>query len=354
MKIVRLTTAQFSEWRSAPPYLVDDEGHLIAELDRALSNALDTVMRSARSQRKTLTQRVSIGSAGAAREHAITVSVRRTGMNDTDVALSPTIDGHRVMSGKEVFCAKMFQQHGECQLRASNGVILKFVRDPAVHRPTAAESAKIAPSPEHCPCKNWGRPHPGTHYPTCQWNRLAPPEERAPSDAVPDEEVRMLPTEAFTTLGRRSEPRNPATAVVAAQVDPRAVVVEPPPLDAPETCRNKCREWATPKGAPIPDGQHHPTCYFARAWAIKTAREAPRCLVDLRTGEVVRHADNEEVGLAEVQAQKTGSPIIHIDDVPYAVILEKELLEKGARAGGDLGVAPARAPAPGDHGEASA
>lgn len=324
MKIVRLSRDQITEWRANVPHLVDAEGHLVAQVDKPLQSALDQVTRSARSQRKSITQRVSIGSGPSRREHVIAISVTRTGINDTDLALGPTIDGHRVVSGREVFQAKMFQLHGECQLRMSNGVILKVVRDPAVHRPTFTESQQIAPRPEHCPCKSWGRPHPGTHYSTCQWNRLAPPDERAPTDSIPEDEVTMLPTEAFATLQARPVP-TPATAVMAAKVDPHATVAEPPPLDAPESCRNGCLDWATPKGFPIPAGQHHPTCQFAKAWMIKTARDTPRWLVDLNDGEKVRLASDQEVGEADVIAQRTGSPIIHIEGVPYAVVLETEL-----------------------------
>lgn len=342
MKIVRLDRATLREWRENVSHLVDDEGHLTGRLDAALENALSTVVKSARSQRKSVTQRVAIGSGANVREHVITVGVARVGIDQNDITSNVTVDGQRVVSGREVISARMLQKHGECQLRWPNGVILKVVRDPSIRRTTFTESQQIAPRPEHCPCKDWGKPHPGTHYSTCQWNRMAPPEERAPSDRVPDEEIRMLPTEAFASLRPRGVP-SAATSVIAAKVDPKAVVVEAPALDAPESCRNGCREWATPKGFPVPDGQHHPTCQFARAWAIKTARDTPRWLVDLRTGEKVRVASNQEVGEAEVMAQRTGSPIIHIDDVPYAVVLETELDREGKEDAGPV-VLPAPEP----------
>lgn len=320
MKIVRLKTPELREWRENQSHLVDAEGHLLEVLARPLEMALAQVSRSARSQRKSITQKVALGG----REYTLGVEVTRTGMNVEDLSLRMTVDGQRVVTGREVFAAKMLQEHGECQLRACNGVILKVVRDPGVHRPTLLESQQIAPKPEHCPCKNWGRAHPGTHYATCQWNRLAPPNERAPSDAIPEEEARMLPTEAFASL-KLKPVQAVSTHVITARVDPHAVVTQAEVLDAPETCRNECLKWATPKGFPIPAGQHHPTCLFAKRWAIKTAQETPRWLVDLNTGEKVRQASNSEVGESEVQAQRTGSPIIHINEVPYAVVLETEL-----------------------------
>jgi len=320
MKVVKLKKEDIAEWRSNVSHLVDEEGHLKSKLDRPLENALSQVVRSARSQRKSISQKVGIGS----REHVIAVTVTRAGLDANDLSLSPTIDGLRVVSGRDVVCARMLQEHGECQLRLQNGVILKVVRNPEIHRPTLKESQQIAPKPEHCPCKTWGHPHPGTHFSTCQWNRLAPPEERAPTDKLDEEEVRMLPTEAFAGLRPRA-PVVPQTNPIAARVDPRAVVVQAVELDSPDTCRNGCLEWATPKGFPIAQGQHHPTCNFYKPWMLKTAREVPRWLVDLHTGQKVRVATDSEIGEADVTAQRTGSPIILVEEVPYAVILETEL-----------------------------
>lgn len=324
MKIHRLTRAELTEWRLNVHHLVDDAGHLVAVVDKGLEAALSSVTRSARSQRKSLQQRVSIGAGPSAKEYLIVVDVARNGLDQNDLTYTPSVDGHRVVSGKEVFCAKKLHELGECQLRAPNGVILKVVRNPDVHRPTFKESEQIAPKPEHCPCATWGHPHPGTHYPTCQFNRLAPPSERAPTDRIPEHEVRMLPTEAFSSLGRRLPP-TPATAPMVAKLAPHSVPVEAAPLDAPESCRNECLKWATPKAFPVPAGQHHPTCHFAKPWAIKTAREVPRWLVDLNTGERVRTANDQEIGESEIAAARSGNPIIHIEEVPYAVVLQTEL-----------------------------
>lgn len=327
MKVVRLKTPELREWRENKRHLVDDGGHLVGRVPPALEQALSTVMRSAQSQRKTLEQRVAVGKPPNQTEHTIIVRVERRGVDIADIALVSTIDGARIVSGREVVCAKMLQLHGECQLRAPNGVILKVVRNPSVHRPTFQESLQIAPRPEHCPCKPWGKPHPGVHYRTCPWNSQAPLDERSPEGRIEESELQMLPAQAFASLRPQPSPVA-ATTPIAARVDPRSVVTEAETVDAPATCRNGCLEWATPQGYPIPAGQHHPTCTFAKSWALKTARETPRWLVDLTTGERVRTATNEEVGEAEVVAQRTGSPIIHIDQVPYAVVLETELDEE--------------------------
>lgn len=329
MKVIKLQPAELREWRENRRHLVDDEGHLKGIIGPHLEQALSTVLRSAQMQRKSLVQRVSVGKPEAREEHDICVTVERKGVGVADIAITATIDGQRIVSGREVLAAKMLQEHGECQLRAPNNVILKVVRDPGIRRPTFQESQQIAPKPEHCGCKSWGRPHPGTHYATCPWNASAPPDERALDTRIAESEIQMLPPQAFDALKARPTPLA-QPAPIAARVDPRAVVVQAEEIDAPSTCRNGCLSWATPKGFPVPEGQHHPTCGFAQRWAIQTARDTPRWLIDLQTGERVRRATNEEIGAAEVIAQKTGSPIIHInvgplEDKPYAVVLETEL-----------------------------
>lgn len=337
MKIVKLKAEDLRRWRKNTAFLVDDGGHLVGEVDEPLERAISTVSRSARSQGKTLEQAVAIGVGSAQRKHVIKIVVTRTGINASDFQIEPNVDGHRVITGRQVMAAEMLAEHGECQLRAPNNVILKIIRDPATHRPTFAESQQVAPRPEHCGCKAWGRPHPGRHYPTCPWNRLAPPDEQAPDTQLPDEEVRVLPAEALAGLQRRSAPvpfaARPVAETLVARLAPGSAVQGPEPLDSPETCRNDCLKWATPPGYPIPVGQHHPTCTFAKAWAIKTAREIPKWLVDLTTGEKVRHATDAEVGEADIVAKKTGTPIIHVEDVPYTVVLETELDEHQAAFG---------------------
>lgn len=340
IKIVKVSAEFLRAWRNNVSHLVDAEGHLVGTLEAALETHLQNVRTTARARRRSIEQRVQIGTGERAREHTVSVVIGRVGINADDYTVTATIDGHRVVSGRDVLCAQMFQAHGECQLRWPNNAILKVVRDPSVRRPTFLESQQLAPRPEHCSCRDWGRPHPGTHYPTCPNNRLAPPDERAPSDALSEDEVRVLPPEALTALAAPRAPNNPAVTPTVARLEPKETVIEAAPLDPPDTCRNGCLEWATPKHAPIPPGQHHPTCTFARAWAIKTDAAVPRWLINLRTGEAMRTASRDEVAKADVEARRTGQPILQIDDVPYAVVRADEVegLTKTAAA------APAAAP----------
>lgn len=346
MKIVRLDKKDLSEWRSAHAYLVGPDGRLVEELSTDLTRALETLSRSARSQRKTLSQSITVKTADGPRIRQLSVVITRTGMHSHDIAASPTIDGHRIVTGRDVVCARKLQEHGECQLRMPNGVILKVVRNPALHRPTFLDSQKMAPAPDLCPCAHWGNPHPGRHYPTCVHNRHAPPHEQALSPHIPEQEARALPTEAFASLAQRPGPVTPAP-VLAAKVAPAAVPTAPSDVDSPETCRNGCLDWATPRGVPIAPGHHHPTCQFARAWAQKVSKETPRWLVDIHTGERVRRATDQEIGESDVVAQRTGAPILHIEERAYAVITEAELVEAGAMdAAGRTTPAPLPMPAP--------
>jgi hypothetical protein len=325
MKIVKASPDLIREWRINSSHLVTDEGVITGRLDPSLENSLATVIRTARTRLKSVRQDIAIGKL----KSVVDVTVVRTGRNDTEYTCEVRVDGQRVVSGREIIAARLLDEHGECQLRHPNGVILKVIRDLGIHRPTFAESLQIAPKPQNCSCAAWGNPHPGVHYKTCPWNKLAPPDEQAPEGPTA-EELETLPIQAFASLARGH-----ATQVTVSRPDPKQVIMEPAPLDSPENCRNGCLKHATPKGVPIPAGQHHPMCPFAMPWAQKTAKDRPRYLIDLRTGEKVRPATDSEIGQSDVSAKRTGSPIIHVDDVPYAVLLETELGD-----GVDMGTGP--------------
>jgi hypothetical protein len=315
MKIVYADTETMREWRANASHLVEDDGTISGLVDPSLESPLAAITRTARMKIKTQEQTVKVGRITA----AIRVEVTRTGRGNDEYVMETTVDGKRVVSGREIVAARLLDEYGSCQLRARNGLILKVIQDPRVKRPTHAEALRTAPPPQNCECRTWGKAHPGVHYATCQWNRLAPPEEQAPTGPT-EEEMRTLPRQAFASLAR-----SPGAPVISSRPDPKEVVKEADPLDPPDACRNECLSWATPKGVPVPAGQHHPTCVFARRWQQKTSREIPRWLVDLKSGERVRPATDEECGKADVEAKRSGSPIVHVNDVPYAVVVESEL-----------------------------
>lgn len=322
MKIVKLLREDFARWRENLTHLVDDTGTVQKLMPPGqLEKTVSAVVRQAKQQGKSQEQTFNIG----AEQHTIAVKLKRTGSGQSEFLVEVRIDGLRPISGRDIIAAEKLALHGECQLRHPNNTILKIVRDPRTHRPTFKESMQVAPKPENCPCKEWGRPHPGVHYATCQWNRLAPPEEQAPVGPT-EQELRELPKAAFPSLA--------IGQVVVSRPDPGTAIIESDPLDSPEKCRNGCLGWATPKGQPIPEGQHHPTCYFAARWAAKTRKTVERWLVDLRSGQKVRPASDKEVGDSDIAKERTGSPVIHVDSVPYAVMTVAELAEMGEQEPG--------------------
>ena len=337
MKIVRLNTDQLRAYRRNQSHLVDAEGHLIGRLSPELDTAVTAVATRARQRRQNLDETITAGKPP--KTFRVRVAVKRVGNDMNDLAVGTTLDGNRVVSGRDVFFAQMLQEHGECQLRLMNGVILKTLRDPNIRRPTHAESQQLSPKPEHCPCKTWGAPHPGTHHQTCQWNRVAPPEERAPAgEALSDSELAVLPVEALASLAAPRAPHSPLLEPVHARLSSSPVTPpsETEQPDPPERCRNGCLEWVTGNGKPVPAGEHHPMCTQARAWAIQTDKSEPRWLIDLRNGEKVRRATDEEIGRGDVEAKRSGSPIIHLDDVPYAVVRDGELRAQAQEEGAAL------------------
>jgi hypothetical protein len=315
MRIIKASIDIIREWRVNSSHLVADDGTISSVLDPALEPSLAAVIRTAKQKLKSQEQTVKVGRLTA----TIKVEITRTGRSNDEFTIETTVDGLRVVSGREIIAARLLDEVGECQLRHPNGVILKVIRDPGVHRPTFKESLQTAPKPANCSCASWGKAHPGVHYATCPWNRLAPPDEQAP-EAPTEEELKHLPRHAFASLSR-----SPGAPTIVSRPDPKEVVKEAVVLDPPETCRHACLNDPTPKGVPIPAGQHHPMCTFARAWAQKTSKEIPRWLVDLNTGERVREATDLEIGQADVAARRMGTPIIHVENTPYAVLTESDL-----------------------------
>jgi hypothetical protein len=328
MRIIKLTPAALRRWKDNVPQLVDNNGVLLRNITQQEDAALVLLMRQAKSQRRSKEQKLLIHLPVGKDPHGPTqptevvlkVDYERTGRADTDHKLTVSINGHQYRSGREILAAELLEKYGECQLRHPNGGILKTVRDPRVRRPTHKDSLLVATHPDFCPCKDWGQPHPGTHYPTCQQNRIAPPEHQAPAPPTEDE-LQKLPPQAFASLAR------PDGATVV-HSRPENVVLDPEPLDSPENCRNACRDWALPPNRSLEPLQHHPTCVFYERYKVKTASEKLYWLVDLQTGQTIRRADRQEWGEAEVNSKRTGAWTVVLDDVTYGVVAQDDLLEE--------------------------
>ena len=314
MKVVRMTGDAARLWRQNTPHLVDATGNVVLQISPTREKSISHIIRTARQKRQTVTMTVSTGVANEA-PIEVTVAVKKVGHGQDDITWETTVDGNRYVSGRDLLAAQLLEKHGECQLRYPNGTIARVVRNPTTKRPSFKDSLQTAPKPEHCPCRDWGVSHPGTHHATCKWNAVAPPEDRAPAPPTEADLANLppieLPTNASVTVS------TPDTPVRAA-----------PTIDSPKDCRHGCLEWAMPGGRTISPGNHHPACPFARAWEIQTSKEEPFVLVDVTTGEKLRRATEEEKGQAEIQSRKTGASIIHIDERPYAVIAEADLIEE--------------------------
>lgn len=337
MKVIRMTPKALRAWNANASHLVDDDGDIIRKLHRDEEKVLGAVKRKSETQRKTLEQTVTLTLDGKLKELTVKCVFRQLGRNREEFRIETFVDGYHLVSGRDVIAAELLSVHGECQLRHPNGTIQKVIRDPTKQRPGLEQSNQLAPHPQYCECVGWGEPHPLVHHKHCPWNRVAPPEQQAPELTQPEaiEEVPRprLPSLAFTrspgapTRPVRNAPDLPAPAIVNVPNPAPRPMASSQNLDpsSPHTCSHTCTSWATPKNQPIPEGSHHPFCPDARAWAAKVSRETPRYVVDLMTGEVVRPAEDDEIAKASVAQQKTGVPVITLDDKPFAILREDEL-----------------------------
>lgn len=217
-----------------------------------------------------------------------------------------------------------------------------------------------APSPDTCVCKAYAGTEPGKHHPVCQFRNawensrginmqtvpnlnpaMAVVSQRvaAPLDTTPRVQHMMVPKEVPAHAAHMKTTQ----AAVASQHAPMInsapqVVVQVPAIVAlipPEQC--DCRQFTKPSGHD--PKQHHVICAHFDKWrtahpTVQSTNEVPDLdtsdteppqaidfvLADLDTQEVLRTATSEEVELARVQEEKTGSPLIRIEDKIYGVV----------------------------------
>lgn len=319
MKVHKLDRYELQRWRDNRPHFVLPNGSVEGPLPDGLDPLLASLVLRARQTQREVRQKIQ--HFGVVYDVLVTVSPAPKGSINGGVQTTLTVDGKTIVTGREVLYDALFEEHGECQVRAPNNVILKVVRDPNERRPTLADGLRLAPRPSACPCKDWGHPHPGVHHAACQYNRVAPADERAPSAVVSDAEL-------AGSLAPVAPAPHAAAHAAAAQTVTSAPVKAPPVAEGPlppERCRHGCLEWPTPGGRALEPGAHHPACPDAHAWAQHQSRERAMWLVDLKTGERVRRASLAEIAESDTQKRKTGVPVLHIDERPYAVVPDSEL-----------------------------
>lgn len=323
MKIVKITPSQVREWRANLPVLVDP-GEPLAVVRPLTEREVKIFSELERRAKQSREGQLAVESEGESNERRLAIELLE--VNPQTIAMQKTIDGLRVVDGREHFKSRILAKHGECQMRSFTGRLMKTVRDPKKIRPTVGVPLN-APKPENCPCQEWagpdGLPHPGRHHRVCEWNGKAPLEERAldaggivvdrtAPDGTPALEKKIEPERPieYRSMGRAMPP--PATAMLGnapiarAQDVPTAVaiVVEETkktitPENAtddevpnPSTC--VCQEWLRPNGEKG-GGDHHPVCQWKDRWE-RIGKKIPngKVLVDLETRAVLRQATLEE------------------------------------------------------------
>lgn len=310
-KPVRLSSAEARAWRQNAVQLVDEKGSAITALSPEAEAVRHRFEQRSRAEAvnspntfRGLKEEIEfdeVGPDGKKRSRKLTfeTKVKRTDSTHREgYVMTMFIEGYQCLKTREVMSKRLFARHGECMIQGINGKMLKIVRDPAVaasRKPGKVASGRLAPTPENCPCKDWGEPHPGKHHHVCEWNGIAPAGERG---AAPDE------------------------AAVPLVVDTKdELFVEAPPKDvkipSPEEC--ECSGWP---GTPTP-GEHRPICQFKTAWENRSKERY--FIVSMSDGDVVREATQEEQAKAEIEEKRSGMATVSLAGVLYTVMLESDI-----------------------------
>jgi len=318
LKVLRLNSDAFRNWRQNVLYLVDDAGKVVRPATPNETHEWN--------------------------QH------RSRGL-ELKLALD---DGREVgfRTSRQIMKEQLLAEHGDVQVRAPNGRIIATVRDPEKRRVSLAESQQVAPSPERCDCAQWGEKHPGRHHAVCQWNRYAPEAQRGDVPAatqVVGQPVVMKLSEVAGPQGPETVTKPPAlgrqpSAVAFAAPIPSVAL---PSVPDPRHCT--CSSWLSPDGTrPEARSGHHPICQHFEPWQRlhPTAPEpaplppptvvltealtevskpeeevsVPLVLVDLDTRQVLRDATPEEVEESTSNIESDGTPTVVLDGKTYLVV----------------------------------
>jgi hypothetical protein len=309
-KVVRLTSQEHRAWSANTPQLVDSKGIPRTHITPAVEKACAKVQSIARSKERSVkTERARVieaGHDGKDYEKVLTIEckVSRKGNGKGEIQIFTFVEGMMRVTTREIIMARMFKKHGECQLMRPNGKFLKKIRDPnqkLTNVGAPANTTMHAPEPHNCACKDWGAPHPGKHFPMCQYNQYAPQAQRG---TAPGEDSEGHP------IRKRNLPPgvNEATAVVSPVVEKK--------IPSPDEC--ECKKWERQD-----PNKHHNICQYKTDWENRNRPDY--YLASLDTGETVRKATPEEVAAAEVELQRTGQAQVEIEGGLYLVCEEKDL-----------------------------
>ena len=203
----------------------------------------------------------------------------------------------RDREAREGLKRRIFELHGDAQLRAPSGRILGTVRSPEKSARIPIEKSTVrgahhAVSPRECICREWQKPagKEDQHHPICVHKQHWEAQQRHSPDA---------PRERAVVNGPGAE----ATADAAPDTEPAPA---PPPVCEPAAC--VCQQWAG--GV---EGKHHPLCTFRKAWEEQQGEVAPQ-LVELETGTPIREASAEELIASKQKATEDGVGAIELSD----------------------------------------
>jgi hypothetical protein len=206
----------------------------------------------------------------------------------------------RSRPAREELKKRIFEQHGDTQLRAPSGRILGTARAPEKSARVPIEKSIVrgthhAVSPRECICREWQKPtgKEAEHHPICVHKQ----HWEAQQQRSPD-----LPRERAVVNGPG------ATAAAAAASEDTASSAEPakPPVVPPDGC--VCQEWAG-----VVAGKHHPLCSFRKAWEAQQGEPAPQ-LVELETGTPLREASADEIAASKRKAEEDGVGALELSD----------------------------------------
>lgn len=322
-KIHRMNTTEHRLWRQNTPQLVGEDGAIVRALLLEEEQAASTLSKKAAKKKTTLEQTFNFSdptAEGGKRQSKIRIDVV---VIEDGARTSVSVDGMKRVTTRDIMRKRFFDMYGcDVQLRMPNGVYVGSVRDPNKKRPTSQDANRAAPRPEFCQCKDWGAPHPGRHHRICEWNKVAPPDERAlESTEAADVEKRISENQL-----EEAKP-NVTSGLVAATMTHSPGVAPAEQELAPDPANCQCKDWARPEGAD--PNMHHPICQHRELWEKQNAHRAAQdrpvfFLYDLDGDEAVREATPEEVKEAEHNEQTTGLRSISIGEAVYVVLAEGE------------------------------
>lgn len=387
---VKLTSAEGRAWGINQRQWVSPSGVVLRavtpEEEAAIFPAISAARKVGKSGRQTVTAQYLSNDASGARRVAHTqldlvFKITRTGSEAEAFILDLYVGGNRYVQGREIIEKKILARHGECNLYRVGGQRIKSIRDPRLRRAGYSEN-RASPKPESCACRGWIDSQVGRHHRVCEWNRLAPANEKAIEhlNAPPVYQQDSAPVAglAFAAVAAPAAPSLTEQANYAvpppgyapqqqlhnpqleysrqALVEPHRAPPPPPPapehqrgptramveraaatsqaaekrkvlLQSPEQCENDCRGfvkgvdgWVWPRGRRPEDNQHHPLCSGAAAWTRHVSGARRMVVFDMDRQVAVRDATEEEVAEAEVTARRSGTPSIDISGERFAIV----------------------------------